>query len=474
MIVTPSPIDKTYKIDISDLDLVYDTIHKELVINENIDLNQSLLEIPVGYSLYVKQGRILNGIIKGNNTKLRCDSLGSIGVILHGSWQIIDIKDTYFDTSILTDKQILENLNVLQSDTISQNVILSKKEYYAPIYTPSDCLLRLSSNTNIFLNTTIKLAPNNFPSYSIIEIRNKTNINLIGGIIQGDIKDHKYVGSSTHEWGMGVFIMSSSNINIENTYISMCTGDGIYIGGGDESSISNNTFASKNISLKSVICDNNRRQGLSIIHADGMTICQSRFVNTGKIKATPPSAGLDIEPNLTNGRNNSVRNIKIYDCKFINNVGRSLEADLGVIDGNDMNIENILIEKCAFDNSVRIGTPNILFKECDFVDVEIRPYEAFVDCEFVSCRVTNGLFLQKRHSHTPLYKSSIIGQPIRNISFKNCIIHPNSQTGIVINVECSTDDIKSIRLFNSILNIDVKEALVTLGYEPIVQNEVKI
>lgn len=458
-----------HQIFLSEINVQYDTINKKITINEIIDLNNSYIEIPKGYSLHIKDGKIFNGIIKGDNTSLRCDLKGALGITMTGSWSITNIEDSFFDSETLTDKQILDNINTLQSDLINQTITLSKKEYCAHINSPNDCLLKLSSNTDITLNTSIKLKPNNFQSYNIIEVRNKNNISIRGGHIWGDIATHKYVGSSTHEWGMGIFIYSSSNIRIENTIISNCTGDGIYVGGGDEHSIMDNLFASKNIYLSSVTCDSNRRQGLSIIHVDGMSVNKCHFVNTGTIKSTPPSAGLDIEPNLTSQRNNSVRNVKIQECVFLNNSGRSFEADLGVIDGVNMNIDNIILEKCSFDNSIRIGAPNLTFKECNLQDIQIRPYESFIDCEFIGCMINNGVFLLTKHKHSPLYQPTEEERPIRSMIFKNCIICQNDQTGVAINVECNPEDVKNIHLYDCVLNIENDKSLITSCCENIIQ-----
>ncbi|MGM0836094.1 MAG: right-handed parallel beta-helix repeat-containing protein [Bacillota bacterium] len=67
--------------------------------------------------------------------------------------------------------------------------------------------------------------------YFIIDIENKKNITIYGGILQGDRFSHDYTTTpGTHEWGTGINIKYSKNIQIENVEIRETTGYGIFIG----------------------------------------------------------------------------------------------------------------------------------------------------------------------------------------------------------------------------------------------------
>lgn len=104
------------------------------------------------------------------------------------------------------------------------------------------------------------------------------------------------------EWRHLLSIAQSENITVRNLTLKSSGGDGIYI-----------RSASQNIVIDKVICDDHYRQGMSIISVDGLKITNSKFMNTS---GTPPTAGLDIEPNkLTD----VLRNIVIENCDFIGN-----------------------------------------------------------------------------------------------------------------------------------------------------------
>ena len=150
-----------------------------------------------------------------------------------------------------------------------------------------------------------------------------------GGKLIGDVPNHpESTSGNLGEWGMGVRITNSKNVTIENVTIRHCWGDGIYVGGHAEKNIGLYDNASKNIFLKNIICDDNRIQGMSVTHVDGLTVKNCSFINTGRTKYTRPGAGVDIEPNVYDGHNESCRNITFINCK-IRYVRNTLAQELG-------------------------------------------------------------------------------------------------------------------------------------------------
>jgi hypothetical protein len=63
-----------------------------------------------------------------------------------------------------------------------------------------------------------------------------------------------------------------------------------------------------------VVCDHNRRQGMSIIDADGVVVRDSVFKNT---QGAPPQAGIDVEPNA----GDVAQNLQIKNSQFLDNAG---------------------------------------------------------------------------------------------------------------------------------------------------------
>jgi len=156
--------------------------------------------------------------------------------------------------------------------------------------------LNLKSNMTLKMKkgAILKAIPNSNIRYNIIKLSSVTDVHVIGGIYEGERASHL---GTKGEWGMGIGIYSSNNVLVENVIVKNCWGDGFYIQGNN----------GKNITLESVVVDNNRRNGISIISGNTILVKNSILKNTN---GTGPSAGIDVEPN----KDDTVKN-----CQIINN-----------------------------------------------------------------------------------------------------------------------------------------------------------
>jgi parallel beta-helix repeat protein len=164
----------------------------------------------------------------------------------------------------------------------------------------------------------LKALPNNRNWYQILFLDGVSNVNIIGGTLQGERDLHQ---GTTGEWGYGVGINASTNIVVEGVLAKDFWGDGFFV-----------SYGSKDIKLCSVVADRNRRQGLSIVGVDGIVVQDSVFKNTN---GTWPMAGIDIEPDV----DTSVNNVRIVRSQFLNNAGNGIE----VYNGNHA-ITNVTID----------------------------------------------------------------------------------------------------------------------------------
>lgn len=200
--------------------------------------------------------------------------------------------------------------------------------------------IRMRSNVTVKMDedTVLEAIPNALKQYDMFYFANIENAHLIGGNLIGDRDSHL---STKGEWGNGVRIVGSKNVVIENVSIKDFWGDGIYIGESKEKS--------EDIIIYSVIADNNRRQGITIVDGDGIKIINSVFMNTNGAK---PASGIAIEPN----DNDYVTNVDIFSSKFMNNEiygmviseranGKNNEIDNVHIEGNEVlgNGRNVLL-----------------------------------------------------------------------------------------------------------------------------------
>lgn len=177
------------------------------------------------------------------------------------------------DTTIIQD--ILDNNRV---------VFFPSADYLIDIETglsiPDDTIVYMTP-TSRFVTTTTDLG-----SYKIIKIENKKNIDFYNLNIIGDMETHT---GTTGEWGHGLVVNSSENINFYGTVsINDCWGDGLYMGSNELVNNSNVHFHGR------LEFDNCGRQGASVISAIDSTI---NVLSAKNIRRTAPSAALDIEPN---------------------------------------------------------------------------------------------------------------------------------------------------------------------------------
>ena len=158
--------------------------------------------------------------------------------------------------------------------------------------------LVLKSNIIVRINDSavLEAIPNGERSYQMFSITHVDNVHIIGGTLIGD-RDHHT--SSIGETGYGVRITDASNVVIENLHAGEFWGDGLFLGED-----------SKNITIYNVVCDHNRRQGMSIVGGQNVKILNSKFNHSD---GTPPKSGIDIEPE---GDLPVVKDVEIRNCEF--------------------------------------------------------------------------------------------------------------------------------------------------------------
>lgn len=110
------------------------------------------------------------------------------------------------------------------------------------------------------------------------------------------------------EWRNGISLSDCSDVTIRHLTVMQTGGDGLYLGG-------TGTGYNKNVLVDDMDFEDNYRNGISVISADGLIIRRSRFANTS---GTPPELAVDFEPNEDGQR---LSNCVLEDCVFTNNKG---------------------------------------------------------------------------------------------------------------------------------------------------------
>ena len=304
------------------------------IIQYDYSLNGQTIIIPDNCVLKFEGGQLKNGTINFNNCNI--DNIGNSIILnnctLKGSLnkQVIYSDWFYFNSDDCTDTlsnvfKISEGCQFIISEGVYKVSVknLIGTDYADPM---NISILQPQSNSHITINGTIQLIPNDRTHYNIIGIVDKDNILLDGtGEIIGDVKTHT---GTTGEWGHGVLISGSRNINVKDLRISYCWGDGLSVSYAEkiltDKGLVNSPYSPPEIiNITNIKSSYNRRLGISIINGDGIILENSITEGNGTINGTSPKAGLDIEPNP----NQSVNNVIVNGCLFYDNVVTYFPSD---------------------------------------------------------------------------------------------------------------------------------------------------
>lgn len=295
----------------------------------DIDLQGRVINLPNGVTLISKGGYIMNGHIVGNNTKIESTNTLFDNVTIKGTWVVPVITTSLFGS--LNDTNSLQNVFALANPNIHNKVIIEEGNYKVKSLGEGDICIPVCSNTDLLLNGTIELCKNGYSVYNIIQIEGESIYVHGNGTIIGDKQTHS---GTVGEWGMGIKISNGRNVKISGLTIKDCWGDCIYI-----------NKKSKDVIIDSCFLDNGRRQGISLIDADGVAIRNCKIKNIG---GTNPQYGIDLEPNGRNYVDNVViENVTIDNCVGgITTLGRKKNR-------KDIQIGSVEIRNCIISSTKR-------------------------------------------------------------------------------------------------------------------------
>lgn len=243
----------------------------------------------------------------------------------------------------------------------------------------ADTTVRIQSHVTLKMDMAAELIakPTASQRSYILMVLNATDVNIIGGKIIGDRATHL---DTTGEWGMGIAVYAGTNVSINGTKIYNCWGDGIVVGskGGAPYNASN---ASRNISIKNVVSDNNRRQALTIGKANGVLVDSCILTNTN---GTKPMCGIDIEPDK-----DTAQNITITNCELAYNKGNGVE----MYENSKSVIQNVVIK----NNFIHHNT-----------------YGGYI-IRAGNVQFNNNRIIQNKY-----------GPPIKAVDTVNCVLTPNT------------------------------------------------
>ncbi len=259
----------------------------------------------------------------------------------------------------------------------------------------------------------------------------KTNITLTGhgATLKMWKEDYDDKTQYTHaEWRHVLCFKSCSNVRVLGLTLADSGGDGIYLG------VAQRGVPCSDFVIKDVVCDNNYRQGISVISARNLLIENCVLKDTG---GTNPMAGIDFEPNHDT---EELFNCVMRNCVSENNRGSAYTFYLRPLRAHSKPI-SIRIENCraiGCRNSARFitnadsetngVTGTMEFINCKFeggldggIGVGDKPVNG-ARVSFVNCQIINAATNKPASSPIELSNRSTATEDMGNIRFVNCTI----------------------------------------------------
>ena len=297
--------------------------------------------------------------------------------------------------------------------------------------------IKITSNSNVeFMeNAIIKRKPTTLAIYFMLNIVNKNNVTINNAHLIGDKDEHT---GTTGEWGYGINIAYSQNVNINNAIIEETWGDGIYIGNSYQE---NKTQETKNININKCKILNCSRNGISLCTGENIILTDNYIYGVNR---TDPKNGIDIEPEGKDADTKYLKNIKIINTTTENNgIGISCITETAIID-------NLIIDN---HNSINEGEGFTIF------NIQSASNIIYQNANIVKCYDAGIIVTKKKNSVLTLKNITING-------FRKTNLTHNYDGGIIICTNSADDGnliIDNIEMLNTYSNLLPTDIIIERG-----------
>lgn len=217
-----------------------------------------------------------------------------------------------------------------------------------------------------------------------------------------DYQSDRYTKS---EFRHVIRLLGCKNINILGLRLESSGGDGICLNRGKRHQ------PCQNVLIRDCICDDNHRQGISVISADTLMIENCVLSNT---KGTLPAAGIDLEPYLPE---DMMVNIVVSNCVSRKNSGSGFIASISNLNVKSREVSILFVNCYARDcgeSGLRVRAVNkdrrpkglIEFRNCTSENtsypgalVHWEKADSPIKLRFNSCKFRN---VANRHNQVPI------------------------------------------------------------------------
>ena len=175
---------------------------------------------------------------------------------------------------------------------------------------------------------------------SLLTAKDKKNIKLTGygAALVMHKEDYRKEEYKKGEWRMCLALNGCRQVEVSGLRLAGSGGDGIYVGRG--------TGGCEEIHIKDVTCEDNYRQGISIISVRRLVIEDCILRGT---EGTEPAAGIDFEPNH---EDEELTDCVVRNCTFEKNQGYGIQVWLGNMHAKSKPV-SVRIENCVVRDNNR-------------------------------------------------------------------------------------------------------------------------
>lgn len=203
------------------------------------------------------------------------------------------------------------------------------------------------------------------------------NIKVENITMNGNISNLDYSTSPVDDGSCnGIWIYGAcNNVIVDNVICEEFGTDGFIINGDIDT-----LDTPDGITLDNCISDRNRRQGISVVGGENITVNTSKFRDTGTILGTLPQAGVDIEPS----HSYVIDNVVFNNCVFSGNTGQQILHDASLA-----TVGRVTYNDCVADvgtvlkNAVWDKLPTASFNRCKIIGSLVHGYGKYDGCELI-------------------------------------------------------------------------------------------
>ncbi|MEL0456403.1 NosD domain-containing protein [Flavobacteriaceae bacterium SZ-1-7] len=368
-----------------DFDLSFLKSGDTVSINCILDLGGSTVNLPSDVTILYEGGDIINGTlnfsenttIDGQLLNLTLTTTGTSPIlrdpVFHfdpNRWGIIE--GNVSDEVARRNKEIIQDIIDFASSIGVNTITIDKMDCYVGvggnfslddqtfkdgISLPSNFNLRMSSSTYL------RVQPNSWPKYNVLNAFKQKNVTITGGNIIGDRYEHNYVpindefgiNRDSHEYGSLISIAGSHDVVVDGVTMRNSIADAFVFASGTHRQYTPAIYC-KNVTLRNCTLDGSRRNNITVGDGEYLYIENNTILNAGggenildengKIK-TYTSAGVAPQFGIDMEAHREMENGVYVDYQIVENVfvrGNTFRGnyagDIVLFTANDILIEN--------------------------------------------------------------------------------------------------------------------------------------